>query len=435
MVVAFEVAHSSTGTQQRYAATSHNAFLHGSAGSVQCVFNAGFFLFHFYFGSSANLDYAHAASQFGYALLQFFAVVVAGSFFDLYAHLLDACLNVIGLASAINDGGVFFANFDGFGLTQVRQGNLVERQADFFGNYLAACKHSNVFEHGFAAVAKARSFNSNHFEHATNGIDYQSSQCFAVYVFCNHQQGAASFGNLLQCGQQLADVADFLVAQQHQRVFQNSRLLFRLVDEVGRQVATVKLHTFNHVEFVLQAFAVFYSDYAFFAHFVHCVGNDLADAGVRVGRNRANLRDFFGCGGGLGSGFELLNQCSYGFVDTALQIHGVHARSYVLHAFAHDGLSQHGSCGGAVASVVRGFGSNFLNHLCAHVHELVFELDFFGYRYAVFGNGRSAERTVEHHIAAFRTQCGFYCVGQNVYTFNHAGACICAKNYFFCCHL
>ena len=53
-----------------------------------------------------------------------------------------------------------------------------------------------------------------------------------------------------------------------------------------------------------------------------------------------------------------------GLVDAALEVHGVHAGGHVLHAFAHDGLGQHGGGGGAVTGVVAGLGSHFLT-ICA----------------------------------------------------------------------
>ena len=59
-------------------------------------------------------------------------------------------------------------------------------------------------------------------------------------------------GHLLQRRQQVADVADLLVEQQHEGVVQNRSLLFGVVDEVGREVAAVKLHAFDDVEFVVQ---------------------------------------------------------------------------------------------------------------------------------------------------------------------------------------
>jgi len=194
------------------------------------------------------------------------------------------------------------------------------------------------------------------------------------------------------------------------------------------------LHAFNDVEFVVQRLAVFNSDHAFFAHFVHGFGNDLANAVVAVSRDRTHLSDFFGGCSGLGGFLQLFDQGCDSFVDTALQVHGVHAGGNVLHAFVNDGLCQHGSGCCTVTCVVRSLGSNFLDHLGAHVLQLVFEFDFFGHGHTVLGHGGGAERALEHHIATLRAQSYFDRVGQNVHAFNHACAGFAAENYVFCCH-
>ena len=369
---------------------------------MQGVFHAGFFLFHFDFGGSAHLDHCHTAGQLGHALLQFFTVVVAGGFFDLHTHLLDAGFDVVRSTGAVDDDGVFFAHFDALGGTQVSQSHFFQGQADFFSDHLAAGQDGDVFQHGFATVTKARGFDGDHFQDATDGVHDQSCQGFAFDVFGNDQQRTASLGDLLQRGQQVTDVADFLVVQEHERVVQQSGLLLRIVDEVGRQVAAVKLHAFDDVEFVVQRFAVFHGDHAFFADFVHGLGDDVTNAGVAVGRNRTHLGDFFGRGGGLGGFFQLGDQGVNRLVDTALQIHGVHACGHVFHAFVHDGLCQHGCGSGAVARVVRGLRSHFLDHLRAHVLQLVFEFDFLGHGHTVLGHGGGAERALQHHVTAFR---------------------------------
>ncbi|MPN00460.1 hypothetical protein SDC9_147655 [bioreactor metagenome] len=211
-------------------------------------------------------------------------------------------------------------------------------------------------------------------------------------------------------------------------------MLFGVVDEVGRQVATVELHAFDDIQLVLQALAVFHGDHAFLADLVHGIGDDLADAGVGVGGNGADLGDFLGGGGGLGSLLQLFDQGGDRLVDAALQIHGVHAGGHVLHAFAHDGLGQHGGGGGAVAGDVIGLGSHFLDHLGAHVLQLVLQFDFLGHGHAVLGHGGGAERALQHHVAALGAQGGLDGVGQDVHAFNHACAGFAAENYVFCCH-
>src|SRR3546814_8962133 len=67
----------------------------------------------------------------------------------------------------------------------------------------------------------------------------------AFDVFSNDQQGTAGLGILLEYGQQITDVADFLVENQDIWIFQNRDLLVGVVDEVGRQVAAVELHAFD----------------------------------------------------------------------------------------------------------------------------------------------------------------------------------------------
>jgi hypothetical protein len=120
-VVALEFLQSLTRTQQRHAATGHDAFFDGRTGCVQCVFDAGLLLFHLDFGCSADLDHGNAAGQLGNAFLQLFAVVVARGFFDLDADLLDAGFDVLVSPVAIDDRGVFLADFDALGLAEVGQ--------------------------------------------------------------------------------------------------------------------------------------------------------------------------------------------------------------------------------------------------------------------------------------------------------------------------
>ena len=116
-IASVQVFQSGTGAQQGYAAACNHAFFNGCAGSVQRVFHAVFFLFHFDFGSGTDFNHCHAACQFGNALLQFFFVVIAGCGFDLLADFGNTRFDLGSVAEAVDDGGVFFTDFDAFGLT------------------------------------------------------------------------------------------------------------------------------------------------------------------------------------------------------------------------------------------------------------------------------------------------------------------------------
>src|SRR5207249_1677936 len=155
------------------------------------------------------------------------------------------------------------------------------------------------------------------------------------------------------------------------------------------------------------ALGFFHGDSSVFANLVHRVGDDLADGGVPVSRNRGDLRD-------LGAVFDLLRNVGEfrgdgfdGFGNAALERSRIRACGDILQAFAIDGFGQHGGGGGAVACDVAGLAGDFADELSAHVFIRVFELDFLGDSYAVLGDGRAAEFFVENDVASAWSECGF----------------------------
>ncbi len=115
------------GADQRNTAARHDAFFDRGTSGVQRIFHARLLFLHFHFGRSADLDQRHTAGQLGDTLLQLLAVVVAGGFVDLLADALDARFDLLGVAGAVDDGGLFLADFDALGLAQVVQGGLLQR--------------------------------------------------------------------------------------------------------------------------------------------------------------------------------------------------------------------------------------------------------------------------------------------------------------------
>src|SRR5439155_2146211 len=142
-------------------------------------------------------------------------------------------------------------------------------------------------------------------------------------------------------------------------------------DEIGRDVAAVELHSLDDVEFGLQRLGFFNRDDALVADLLHGVGKELADLGIAVGGDGADLGDFLVRGDLLGVLDEVGDHGVHSHVDTALQVHRVHTGGYRLGAFLDDRGGQHGGGGGAVSGSVRRLGGDFAHHLVAHVVELV----------------------------------------------------------------
>ena len=98
-----------------------------------------------------------------------------------------------------------------------------------------------------------------------------------------------------------------------------------VIDEVRRQVTAIKLHALDNVEFIRQAGALFDRDNALFTDLLHGFGDDLTNFGIGVSRDTANLRDRFFIFARFRHFLQLLNDRDGRFVDTALEVHRVHA--------------------------------------------------------------------------------------------------------------
>jgi len=161
----------------------------------------------------------------------------------------------------------------------------------------------------------------------------------------------------------------------------------------------------------------------------------VADLVIAVRRDRADLSDLLVGRAGLAELLQLFGQRDHGLVDAALEVHRVHPGGDVFHALADDRLGEHGRGRGAITGCVGGLGGNLLDHLRAHVLELVLELDFLGDRHAVLGDGGSTEAALEHDIAALGTEGDLDRIGEDVHAVDHLVAGIVVEQNNLGCHV
>src|SRR6185312_1758070 len=433
-VGALQVLDVGTRTQVRDAAARDDAFLDRRARGVQRVLDASFLLLHLDFGRGADLDHGDTPRELGHALLQLLLVVVGGRLVDLHADVLDARLDRRLFAGAVDDRRVFLGDFDALGTAEILDRRVLELEAELLGDHRAVGQDRDVLEHRLAAVAEARRLDGDGLEDPADVVDDQRRERLAVDVLGDDEQRLAGLRHLLEHGQEVADVRDLLVVEQDVRILEDRGLLLGIVDEVRRDVAAVELHALDEVELVLEALAVLDGDHAFLADLVHRLGDRLADRLVGVGRDRADLRNLLRRRAGLADLLELLDDRDHGLVDAALQVHRVHARGDVLHAFDDDRLREHGGRRRAVTGDVRRLRRDFLHHLRAHVLELVLELDFLRDRHAVLGDRRRAEAALENDVAALRAERDLDGVGEDVDPVHHLVAYVLAEADVFGCH-
>src|SRR5713226_5385397 len=185
-------------------------------------------------------------------------------------------------------------------------------------------------------------------------------------------------------------------------------------DEVGGEVAAVELHAFDYFEGRLHRLGFLDGDDTILADLLHGFRDDAADLLVIVGGDGANLGDHVA----LDVLVELLDFRDGrfdGLLDAALESGGAGAGGDSLDALAEDGLREHGRGGRAVTGNVGSLGSDFADHLRAHVLEGIAELDFLGYSHAVLGDDGRAELLFDHRVAALGAEGDLYCVGKSVH--------------------
>src|SRR6267143_2919385 len=262
-VLALDLVERRPGADVRNPAAGDNAFLDRRARGVQGVFYARFLFFHLHLGRRADLDHRHATCELGYTLLQFLFVVIAGRFVDLGTDVLDPRLDRFGIAGTVDDRGFFLCNLNAFRAPEILQARFLGGRALFNNNHLAAGKDSDVFEHGLAAVAEPRRLHGRSLENSAQVVYHQRRERLALDFFGDDEKRLAGLGYLLQNRQQLPDVRDLLVVQKNVGILQHRNLLLRVVDEIRREIPSVELHAFDHLELVLQALAVLDGDHAF----------------------------------------------------------------------------------------------------------------------------------------------------------------------------
>jgi hypothetical protein len=159
----------------------------------------------------------------------------------------------------------------------------------------------------------------------------------------------------------------------------------RIGHHVGRRIAAVKLHAFHGGQLGLHGLASStvitpsLPTTSMALEISSPTSSSLAEMEATCAMASCSVM-------GLGQLLQGFHGHLGGFLDAALQNHGVGAGGQVLQAFAHDGLRQQRGGGGAVAGHVVGLGGDFFDQLGAHVLKGVFQLNFLGDGHAVVGD-------------------------------------------------
>ncbi len=269
--------HARTAAQQRGASTGDDALIDGSAGGRDSVLDTVLLLLELHLGGGADLNDSHTPGHLGEALLELLAVPVGVGVIDLRLDLVDAALHVGGAASTLDDGAVVLGDHHLAGRAHQRQVDRVELQPDLFGHDLAAREDRHVLQHCLAALAEPGRLDGNRVESATDLVHHERGKGLTLHVLGDDQHGFAGLHHLLEHRQQVLDVADLALVEQHIRLVEHGLLPLRVGDEVRGEIALVELHALDEVEVHPESVALLYGDDAVFADLVEGFRQRLAD--------------------------------------------------------------------------------------------------------------------------------------------------------------
>src|SRR4029079_613700 len=162
-------------------------------------------LLHLRLGGRADLDDGDTAGELREALLQLLAVEVGVGVLDLRLDLVDAALDGVRLARAVDDGRVVLRDDDATGTAELRDLRVLELEAHLLGDDLAAREDRDVLEHALAAVAEARGLDGDAGERAAQLVHDQGREGLALDVLGDDQERLARLDDLLEDGQDVAD--------------------------------------------------------------------------------------------------------------------------------------------------------------------------------------------------------------------------------------
>ena len=259
-------------------------------------------------GRTADADDRHAAGQLRQPLLQLLAVVVRGGLLDLRLDLRDPALDLV-LARRRRRRSVVFSfsiitRLARPSMSSVTFSSLMPRSSLITWPSVSTAMSSSIAlrrspKPGALTAATLRPPRSL----LTTRVARASPSTSSATI----RSGLPLCTTALEHRQQRLQRRQLLLVDQDVRVFELGPHLLGVGDEIGRDVAAVELHALDDVELGLEALGLLDRDHALVADLLHGLGQHLADLGVAVGRDRADLRDLLRGGDLLRAACEVLD--------------------------------------------------------------------------------------------------------------------------------
>ena len=394
----------------------YNAFFYSRTGCIQGIFNTEPLVLHFHFSCCTNFNDSHPAGHLGQTFLKLIFIKLGSCHFELLTDLFHTGCDSCFISRTTDNCCIIFCNANLVCCAKIFNRSAIQLTAHIFGNHLPAGKHSNIFQHGFAAVTKARSLDRSALECPAKPVDYECRQRFTFYVFRNNEKFFTCLYHFLQQLDNILNYRDLFIGNENVWIIHDTFHFISIGNHVRAEIPTVKLHTFHNFKACTHSFGIFYSNNTIITYFFHGISNQITNGRISR-RNRGYLCDLSLRINGYGFLLNFSHKNIYCLFNTFFQNHRVCTGSYVPHTFMNHGLSQQcGSCRTVTGHVIC-LCCHFLHKLGTHIFKGIFQLNLTGDGYTVINDIRCAIFLVEDHITPLGSKSNLYCICQLINTF------------------
>src|SRR3546814_6274653 len=112
---------------------------------------------------------------------------------------------------------------------------------------------SDVCSSDLAPIAEPRRLDGGDVQAAAQLVDDERGERLPLNVFGDDEQGSTRLNHRFQDREQRMESTELLLVYQDIGILKLDQAPFRVGDEVGRKIATVELHAFDHVQLELDA--------------------------------------------------------------------------------------------------------------------------------------------------------------------------------------
>ena len=114
----------------------------------------------------------------------------------------------------MDDGGVVLGDGHALGLAQHLDRDVLELDAEIFGDHLAAGQHGDVLQHGLAAIAEAWRLHGRDLQAAAQLVDHERGQRLALDVLGDDEQRTPRLHHLFEQGKQRLQAGELLLVDE-----------------------------------------------------------------------------------------------------------------------------------------------------------------------------------------------------------------------------